>query len=647
MSRRAVACALGLAAVLALSGSVVASAKFRGTDLWGNIMPPDGSGLASRYPLSAYMLDYHVSSAVSLSGVSSDNAGDAIAQFFSKWLFFVGVLFVRVVVAVFQWGVNVNFVTGPHGVLNVTSGISRRYYDDFVKPFMVSFVILFGAWLAYKTLKTHERSDAGSSLARVLVFAVISMALINYPQQTLGRAYDMVDGISSAIVARGGEAQSATDAVWKALVYRPWVTLEFGGLRHCVNPNKTDADGFPLAAGPGRTLCRDNVTRDATGHGGYAQLFLEHPDERTMLYNSIRDGKLENSCADTICRTINPSAPQLPVGWKVDKADAPAVDMMQGEGSVQRLVFTIGFVLCMIFGALLMALVAVAALFAQVALVALSIFVAFTVLAALYPPLHRQYKHFLSLTGQVLVSKIVFALLLAIPLSTSAAMVSIASQGGYAIALVVQTLIFGGVFIKRRALIAAATSSRTAKRYTEHENQVVSAVAGAASASLGAVSGGAGTFAHTMREGWSAHREQDGDAPPPDSSSPPASAGREYSPPGDPASLPETSDADQMRRWSGAGQSAPAESMNGDSEGVNMRSFRDDLQAERAQREGHSGAYAASDADGHEPEREPLYVGGEPSRDGQPTPVYDDLQRERCRRPSDQYERERDLELDR
>lgn len=637
MSRRA-AWVLGLAVAFALVGSATAFAGYRGTDLWSNIMPASGGQLVNRYPLSAYMLDYHAGPVVSTGGVSSDNAVESVAQFLATWIFFVGVVFIRFVILIFNWAFSVDLLTGPHGALSSASTVAGRYYADFVQPFMVSFIILFGFWLVVVAVKDRRKGDAGSAIVRVIAFSVISMALVTHLPDTVGRAYQMVDSVSQALIARGGDSSTVSDSLWKTFVYRPWVQLEFGGMRHCVNPRQNDSDGYPLATGPGRTLCRDHVRPDAQGHGGYAPLFLGSDSKvREFLMTQIAAGGMGSpNSVQTVGGCViaggvpGSNCPASLRNLKIDKADAPAADMMQGGlwPTVQRLVFSIGFVLCMVFGSLLLGLVAVAALFSQIAIVAMSIFAAFTILAALFPPLHDHYKNFLSLLGKVLIGKGTFALLLAILLATSSALMVIFGQQ-FAIGLAVQALLYGGVFVKRKVLIAKVTSSKTARRYTESEDKTKATVAGAAVASLGAISGGVGEFAQTMRQGWSmGHGDHSDGGAQPDSSSPPASAGREYSPPGDPAPAeapvpnPSTSVA----------------SMDGQGQEVNMRSFRDDLQTERAEREGFVGAYAASAPD-QPAEREPLYFDrGRP--DTGPARFADDLELQRQR----SRQRERDLE---
>jgi TrbL/VirB6 plasmid conjugal transfer protein len=593
MNRRTALWSVVIAVAFALTSTGSAYAKYRGTDMWGNLMPGTGDGgLIGRYPLSSYMLDYHVDAGVT----HPDGIPSMITQWLASWIFFAATLFMRMVIAIFQWAYSVDLVTGSGGLLAQAAPISQGYYDDYVRPFMATAAIMFGCWLLYKASK-REHSDTGGAIIRVLVMTVISIAIVYHPQETIGRAYSMVDGLSTSIVARGGSTGDAADTLFETFVYRPWTVIEFGGLQTCTSRTETDDDGFPKpvkATSKTPKICHGALAEGADGHGDYAHRFLRYAPgsaERKAEYDALREGQV-------------PDTPQF-ADIKIDKTDAPAVDMMQAQGSLQRIAFVLLMVGCMVFGALLIALVSIAALFAQIAIALLFILAPFLILVALYPPAHGLYMRWASLLGKALIGKLVYSLVLAIPLSTSAALLTIGGTAGYFIAFALQALLFGGVFIKRRVIVEKLTSSKTAERYSGSENAAVAGTAVAAAASFESVSGGAKTFASTMREGWAGgHPGKQGDEEhAPDSSSPPASAGREYSPPGPPVAQP-----------------APASSP-----GAHQNSFQDDLESERGRRATSTGdatMIAASKVDNHEPEEE-----------GMPTTSFaDDLERERSRR---------------
>ncbi len=87
---------------LVLLACQAAVAKYRGTDILGNLSPESqlGAGsLVDRYPLSAYALDFDVDVGVSeLSGVPPTIAHWASAQLWSLTSFLV-----RTVIDIFTW----------------------------------------------------------------------------------------------------------------------------------------------------------------------------------------------------------------------------------------------------------------------------------------------------------------------------------------------------------------------------------------------------------------------------------------------------------------------------------------------------------------------------------------------------------------
>lgn len=601
MTRRYFGAALGLGVVLAIACASVADAKFRGTDLWNNLMPAGGGSLINRYPLSSYQLDVHVDSPVGFGGISTSNLFASIGQFLASTMWFFGVLFMRLIIVVFQWAFNVDLI---NGTLGQASTISQGYYVGFVQPFLAVGIVAFGAWLGYKTVKTHERSEAGQALVRVVVLFVVSIAIVFHPQQTIGAAFNTINGLSSSLVARGGNSHDVADSIFSTFVYKPWAVLEFGGLRVCTGAQR-DSDNFPLAAtsaNPAK-VCHSVLKQDADGHGDYARRFLRYsPDsgERQAEYDALRTG-------------VAPDTTQF-AGATIDRTDSPAVDLMQAGGTLQRLAYVALMLFCMVAGALLLGLIAVAALFAQIAILALLLLASFTVLAAVFPPLHDRYMGWLKLLGKVLVGKAVFSLMIAIVLAASGLLLALGGQDGYFVVFGLQALLFGGVFVKRKAILEKATSSKVAQRYAHHENHTVAAAAGAATMSAEAISGGAATFAATMRKGWGGPTSS---TPPPDSSSPPASAGREHSPPGKPHDLPVTSDEDQMQRWNAAEArhpSAPADTITQEDE-MPTRSFQDDLERARTRessgRPASQGSMDAADtADRPSPMPSPVHHGG-------------------------------------
>jgi hypothetical protein len=342
--------------------------------------------------------------------------------------------------------------------------------------------------MVYKTFKTHERSDAGQSLVRVMALFVISMAIVFHPQQTIGAAFNEVNNLSSAVIARGGSAQDASDAIFSTFVYKPWAVLEFSGLKVCTGAQR-DNDNFPLAATRSNSakVCHSVLKQDADGHGDYARRFLMYApgtDERNALYNSLRDGQVDlvsqpppvDPNPPDISHTGQPPAPvtkaqtvaQPTAGMTIDRTDAPAVDLMQAGGTLQRVAYTVLILFSMITGSLLLALIAVASLFAQILIILLVLLASFTLLAAVLPPLHDRYFGWLRLLGKALIGKATFSLMMAVVLATSGLLLKIGGPEGYFKAFLIQAMMFGGLFYKRKWLLEKATSSKLAQHRRGH-----------------------------------------------------------------------------------------------------------------------------------------------------------------------------------
>jgi hypothetical protein len=480
---------LALATLFLLVLAVRANAAWRGTDMWSNLMPTDDrEGIANQHPISYYHLDYHVDAGIT----NTDGIPAQISQFFASFLFFGAAVIMRLVISVYSWAFNLDLITGAGGGLETTAPISQQNYQDLVMPFLVTAVICLGVWVAVKSVK-RDSSDVSSALARVVLMSVVSIAIVQHPGETIGRAYQMTDDLATAIVTQMAGGDPA-DRVFETFVYRPWAILQFGGLQVCTG-DKLDSDGYPVAATtPGaRKVCHSVLHKDPDGHGDYARIMLRYAPgskERQGYYDALREGQ------------PFPGAP----GSKIDKTDAPAVDMMQAGGAEQRLFYVFLIVICMAGGVLLLGLICIGVVFAQIALLLLVMLSGFMLLAAVYPGAHGAFEKWLSLLGKVLVGKIVYALMLGAVLSTSAGLLAIGTTLGYFVAFLLQSTLYLGVFFKRKVILEMVTSRKTAKRFSESEHKTVAFASNTTAMAAGAISGGATTFASTMREGWAGHK---------------------------------------------------------------------------------------------------------------------------------------------
>ena len=165
---------------------------------------------------------------------------------------------------------------------------------------------------------------------------LIALFFVYQPQQTIGQASTWTNTLSLAFLSGANQGSlddpqqakhQVADHLFDTLIYRPWVVLEFGGLSHCVDTDRTDDDGFPRPVSPhdpARDVCRDHLKAGRDGHGGYATRYLNQPpgsDKRKAEYDALREG------------STLPTTRQF-AGYQVDKADAPAVDIQQARRRV-------------------------------------------------------------------------------------------------------------------------------------------------------------------------------------------------------------------------------------------------------------------------------------------------------------------------
>jgi hypothetical protein len=365
MKRRALLGAAGLSLIFVIVLVSPALAAFRGSDMYSNLMPGSGAGLVDRYPISSYALDSHVDNGV----IGTSNISASLAQFFSWLFFFIGVVAMRVMIAIFEWASSANFITGENGVLGPVGVVSKQYYNDLVVPFLSTVIVLFGVWLAYKAAK-REVGEAWSAIMRVVCMSVVAIAIIFHPADTIGRAFTFVGDLSESVITLGQGTQSASDTIFETFVYKPWVVIEFGGLRTCTS-DKLDADGYPLAATASNPAkqCHSALSVGKDGHGDYARRFLRFAPssaQRDAEYQALRDGKPPdgsvdvNQCPRGACtddtlhdaRAIRHQFDDI----KIDRTDSPAVDMMQSGGAAQRLAFVVVVLVGMAGGILLLGL---------------------------------------------------------------------------------------------------------------------------------------------------------------------------------------------------------------------------------------------------------------------------------------------------
>src|SRR5919109_1983851 len=293
-----------LALALTLLAWPPAAGRYLGSDIVGNVSPQSraGGGLVDRYPLSAYSLDYHVDVGVTdMDGVPPTIAHWAAAQLWSASSFLV-----KAVVDLFTWAFSLDLLNGEDGALAPIAGAISGLYENVIgEAWMVAAILIAGVWGIWKALVQRRYTETVGGLALSVLFVVVALFFVYQPERTVGEASRLTNRLSLAFLSgtnRGSlddpEAakRQVADHLFETLVYRPWVVLEFGGLRHCVDTGRLDADGHPRPVSPpdpARDVCRDHLTAGRDGYGGYASRFLRQrpgSEQRKAEYDVLREG---------------------------------------------------------------------------------------------------------------------------------------------------------------------------------------------------------------------------------------------------------------------------------------------------------------------------------------------------------------------
>jgi hypothetical protein len=466
--RRRTAWALGLAVVLVLVASPVALGEYRGSDLLGNVSPQSqvAGGLMDRYPLSAYALDYHVDVGVTDPG----GVPAMIAQWAAAQLWSVSSFLVKTVIDLFTWAFSLDLLGGANGALSpIAQAITGLYTNVIGQAWMIVAILVAGIWGMWKALVQRRYTETVGGLALSVVFVVVALFFVYQPERTVGEASRWTNTLSLAFLSGANRGsldnpaqakRQVADHLFETLVFRPWVALEFGGLSHCVDTRHLDADGFPHPVGPhdpDANICRDHVRRNANGFGGYAPLYLRWPaasKQRDQVYAALRDGK-----APTVGQfPIGPHA--IPAGQRIDKADAPAVDIQQAGGAFQRLTFSLLVLLGALGAVVLLGFLSLAVILAQVVALVLLGFAPVALVIGVFPGAgHEFFRGWLARLATAVFVKALYSLVLAIVVAVAAALGSSTGTLGFLFAFGLQTIFFWAIFIYRKQLTARLVSA--------------------------------------------------------------------------------------------------------------------------------------------------------------------------------------------
>jgi hypothetical protein len=473
--RRRIALLAGWAIGFVALAWPAASAHYLGSDVIGNVSPESqvAGGLTDRYPLSAYSLDYHVDVGLTdPGGVAPMIAHWAAAQLWSMTSFLV-----KIVIDLFTWAFSLDLLggdpnTGGDGALAPVSDAIASVYENVIgEAWMVVAILIAGIWGIWKALVQRRYTETAGALSVSVLFVLVALFFVYQPERTVGEASRWTNAMSLAFLSganRGSldDPQQAkrqvADHLFQSLVYEPWVVLQFGGLRHCVDTGKVDENGYPRPVSPhdpARDVCRDHLKPGQDSHGGYAPRFLRQPagsDERDAEYNALRKGELPEDDDRQFA------------GYRVDKADSPAVDIQQAGGAFQRLTVAVVLFLGTLGAVALLGFLSLAVILAQVVALVLLGFAPVALVIGIFPGAgHAFFRGWLAKLATAIFIKALYSLVIAIVVAVSAALASATDELGFLLAFGLQAVFFWAIFLYRKQisarLVAATTGSGAEK----------------------------------------------------------------------------------------------------------------------------------------------------------------------------------------
>jgi hypothetical protein len=502
MKRPLAAVAVLASLVLATFGfTPAASGAYQGSDVFSNVAPPAQidrtSGLMHRHPSGNYALDTHVDV-----GVTNPGALFALVpQLLASQIWDLNRLLVLAVISLFTWAFSLDLLNGSGGSSGalgpIAEAIQTLYTHSLGRSWLAVGILLAGLWGIWKALVQRRYLETAGQLALSVAFVVLALFFVQRPAQTIGRASEWTNQLSLAFLSgatRGNVSspesakREVADQLFRTLVYEPWVVLNFGGLRHCV-----DSDHRPVAPDdPRRARCIDHLAATG-GRGGYAERFLRYrpgSEARNAEYEALRDGALPSDSransiidafsalargdlADAFAATseaVDPADPNQFNGYTVDADDRPAVDVQQQGGGFQRLTMALLVFAGTLGAVLLLGALSLGIVLAQVIVLFFLAFAPLALIAAVYPGRgHDFFRAWLTRLVEALLRKALYSLVLAVILAVSTALLAATASLGWLLAFGLQAAFYWTVFLCRKdiaarfALAAGATDGPSAR----------------------------------------------------------------------------------------------------------------------------------------------------------------------------------------
>jgi hypothetical protein len=498
--RRALLVAVGAAFLAALLVAPHALAEYRGTDIFSNVSPaaPNrGTGtLLDRHPPGYYTLDTHVDAGVARPG----GLVALIPHFLAGQLWDLSKFLVMTTISLFGWAFSLDLLNGsgghPGALAPVARAVEALHEHTFGRAWLLVGIVLAGLWGTWKALVQRRYTETLGQLAVSVAFVVLALWIVYQPNVTIARASTWTNEMSLAVLggASGGDVTDTDEArnrvadhLFRTLVYEPWVVLNFGGLRHCV-----DGEHRPVPPGaPGSERCINHV-RASEGRGGYAERFLRYPPgsgPRNAEYEAIRDGEIPELRDGILDGASVPGLPDLPDvpglpgipglpvslpgdpflgtgddsdpepgqfdGYQVGEDDRPAVDIQQQAGGFQRLTMAALIFAADLGAVALLGSLALAVILAQILVLLFLAFAPLALVAGVFPGRgHELFRAWLGKLAGALVRKAFYSLVLAVVLAVSSALVAAADGLGWLLAFGLQAGFYWTIFLQRHSITA-------------------------------------------------------------------------------------------------------------------------------------------------------------------------------------------------
>jgi len=410
-----------------------------------------------RYPTSNYAFDVHIDTG--LDNISG-NFASMLAQIANAiWQFCLFIL--NIVLTVLGWAFSLSPFTDNGAMREIDSGLGR-FYAAFTEPWLVVAMVMIGAFALYRGIVRREVSAtiAGTLLAVALM--LVAMWVIHDPRATIGTLTGYVNATALSVLAApqsgsvanpAGDYGEATGQVWHDMTLPGFAVLNFSNVDWALA--EPDAELLETA---NEYVCADAAYLAQLPPRAWAASLVD--PFKVDCRDFVAEVPAPRTNADIWLRSSKDS-PARERLWEEHHEDAPYASYLaiQGEsGAATRLPLVLLIATGLLGGILLLAWIAMrlfmqsAVAFVLVLLAPLALF-----LPAFGEGGRRGFATWGSLLLGALVSKLVYAALLAVVLLATTVIGSLVSgQGGVGatMAFLAMAALWWAVLLNRNTLLS-------------------------------------------------------------------------------------------------------------------------------------------------------------------------------------------------